>query len=72
LIQLSKDLADVDIEPSVNIKVLYGSVTGKSKLFATEFQKSCNLKGYTNCTVVNLKDYDPEDKLSNEVNSFVF
>ncbi len=67
LIQLSKDLLDVEIQPTVNIKVLYGSVTGKSKLFANEFQKSCQLKGYANCTVINLKDYDPEDKLSQEV-----
>jgi hypothetical protein len=30
--------------------------------------KECKTKGYTNINVIDLKDYDPEDNLLNEVN----
>lgn len=82
-IQVAESLAD----NKFSIKVLYGSVTGKSKViikliirkkikflrflnnkhFAEEFVKSCLQNGYSDCMIVNLKNYDPEDSLLNEV-----
>lgn len=46
---------------------MYGSVTGKSKFFAEDFAKACNTKGLNQTTVKDMKDYDPEDNLFNEV-----
>ena len=54
-------------EHGVTIKILYGSVTGKSKHFATEFMKKCLEKGFNKCDLVDLKDYDPEESLFSEV-----
>lgn len=50
-----------------SIKILYGTVTGKSKYFAEQFIQNCYQQGYSDCSVVSLKDYDPEDKLLSEV-----
>lgn len=60
----------VDEKSKFSIKILYGSVTGKSKYFAEDFARECISKGLNDTSVVNMKDYDPEDNLLNEVNNF--
>ena len=57
----------VSFEDMTSMKILYGSVTGKSKYFASEFLKKCLQKGYLSSSLVDLKDYDPEDGLANDV-----
>ncbi|CAF0770517.1 unnamed protein product [Brachionus calyciflorus] len=61
---VSSELTD---KSQFSIKILYGSVTGKSKYFAEEFSKACASKGLNETSVVNMKDYDPEDNLFNEI-----
>lgn len=54
-------------EKDVPIKILYGSVTGKAKLFANEFLNECTKRGYTSCSIQDLKDYEPEDCLTSDI-----
>jgi hypothetical protein len=39
----------------------------KIKYFANEFMKRCIIKGYKNTNIENLSEYDPEDRLLEEV-----
>ncbi len=80
-------------ESNTSIKILYGSVTGKSKVsvqvdeqarnhllnlfvfakhFANEFLKDCIQKGISDCSLIDMKNYDPEDGLVNDVCLFSF
>jgi len=47
------------------IKIIYGTLTGKSKLFAEKFSKECVLHKISS-EVINIKDYDPEENLNKE------
>ena len=58
-----------DSADMTSIKILYGSVTGKAKYFAHQFQKQCTARGFSSTRVIDLKDYEPEDSLMNDVKS---
>ena len=57
------------VEDMTSIKILYGSVTGKAKHFAKEFLKKCIENGYTQSSLLNMKDYDAEDSLIKDIKS---
>jgi sulfite reductase alpha subunit-like flavoprotein len=58
-----------DSADMTSIKILYGSVTGKAKYFAHQFQKQCTARGFSSTRVIDLKDYEPEDSLMNDAKS---
>ncbi|KAI5098717.1 S-adenosyl-L-methionine-dependent tRNA 4-demethylwyosine synthase isoform X1 [Silurus meridionalis] len=58
-------------EKSVNVagvKIFYGSQTGTAKGFVRELAEEVQALGFQS-DVIDLKDYDPEDKLSDECTS---
>lgn len=53
------------------IKILFGTQTGKSKLFADNLCREATERGHE-AEVLDLKDYDPEDTLVTEVENSVW
>jgi sulfite reductase alpha subunit-like flavoprotein len=52
----------------VLVKILYGTVTGKAKLFAQAFYQACCAHGYAAHTrLMSMADYDPDDQLLEDV-----
>uniref|UniRef100_A0A673HHX6 Flavodoxin-like domain-containing protein n=1 Tax=Sinocyclocheilus rhinocerous TaxID=307959 RepID=A0A673HHX6_9TELE len=50
------------------VKVLYGSQTGTAKGFAKELAGDISAQGIQ-CEVIDMKEYDPEDRLAEEVSN---
>ncbi|XP_038141891.1 S-adenosyl-L-methionine-dependent tRNA 4-demethylwyosine synthase TYW1 isoform X2 [Cyprinodon tularosa] len=50
------------------VKVFYGSQTGTAKGFATELSKDVQTLGFP-AEVIDMKDYDPDDRLADECSS---
>ncbi|XP_017346986.1 S-adenosyl-L-methionine-dependent tRNA 4-demethylwyosine synthase TYW1 [Ictalurus punctatus] len=50
------------------VRIFYGSQTGTAKGFARELAEDAQVLGFES-DVIDLKDYDPEDKLSDECTS---
>uniref|UniRef100_A0A3P8TCW0 S-adenosyl-L-methionine-dependent tRNA 4-demethylwyosine synthase TYW1 n=1 Tax=Amphiprion percula TaxID=161767 RepID=A0A3P8TCW0_AMPPE len=65
--QKNNSSSDRDAEVHVSgVKIFYGSQTGTAKGFANELSEEVNTLGIP-AEVIDMKDYDPDDQLADEV-----
>ena len=60
----------VEDVPKKSLKVFYGTQTGTAKKFAAELAEEARTRNVS-AEITDLKDYDPEDRLNEEVGSYI-